>query len=431
MEEEFDLWIKEQTEEWRLKWLALRAATRLVPIFLYALQFGEPARIQPSLAGLRCLLWEWSRLERDGKSCVGDLEGASTYYLERHAANVRHPEDLAALVVLYASSSQLPQEMRGNFPRDKVYSLFNLQVRARRALTIFCELRKMEMHFLPEIWQRLLMEDWGIVKGAGSYLSMPLHLMEYEYDCAGVIPFEECGFWGKWLKAMEEGKPLSPDLQRRIALIPDPIWQSGPEEVAQEIARIEAEWEAEQAAAASRAPEFEPKDVSHLFDYPRSLGGTTYQTSITINQSFELFRQQTGLNDLPDMLKPLEAIPSSLEAIRDLVAQGRNDHTEQALREEIGRLRSKIAKLEGELEKARRDPELKKKTWFGNLGVVWPAVTLAGTFFWHVSGDDLGWKKRVENFTCFFEEMVGQPGLDCGPEQIAQASPAPQTLSGP
>lgn len=53
-------------------------------------------------------------------------------------------------------------------------------------------------------------------------------------------------FWGRWYLGLLNGQPLDWVLQRSIALISDSVWQSGPEAVAQEIARIEAEWLAEQ-----------------------------------------------------------------------------------------------------------------------------------------------------------------------------------------
>ncbi|WP_282094252.1 hypothetical protein [Epibacterium ulvae] len=53
-------------------------------------------------------------------------------------------------------------------------------------------------------------------------------------------------FWIEWYQGFLDGKPLNWELQRRVALIADPIWEEGPEAVAQEIERIKAEWLAEQ-----------------------------------------------------------------------------------------------------------------------------------------------------------------------------------------
>ncbi|WP_374015565.1 hypothetical protein [Phaeobacter sp. A36a-5a] len=51
--------------------------------------------------------------------------------------------------------------------------------------------------------------------------------------------------WREWYKGFLDGKPLDWDLQRRVALIDDAIWDAGPEAVAAEIERIKAEFLAE------------------------------------------------------------------------------------------------------------------------------------------------------------------------------------------
>lgn len=48
-------------------------------------------------------------------------------------------------------------------------------------------------------------------------------------------------FWLDWYQGFLDGEPLDWGLQRRVALIDDDIWKSGPEAVAAEIERIKAE----------------------------------------------------------------------------------------------------------------------------------------------------------------------------------------------
>lgn len=55
----------------------------------------------------------------------------------------------------------------------------------------------------------------------------------------------EWSFWREWYQGFLDGKAIDWELQRRVALIPDPIWEAGPEAVAEEIERIRAEWLAE------------------------------------------------------------------------------------------------------------------------------------------------------------------------------------------
>ncbi|MEM9318980.1 MAG: hypothetical protein AAGA70_08220 [Pseudomonadota bacterium] len=50
-------------------------------------------------------------------------------------------------------------------------------------------------------------------------------------------------FWGEWYHRAMTGDPLPWDLQEQIALIPDEIWEAGPEAVADEIERIRSRYE--------------------------------------------------------------------------------------------------------------------------------------------------------------------------------------------
>jgi hypothetical protein len=64
------------------------------------------------------------------------------------------------------------------------------------------------------------------------------------------FPNETGDFWKRWHNGFLDGRPLDWELQRRVALIPDDIWNTGPEAVAEEITRIEAQWLTEQAPLA-------------------------------------------------------------------------------------------------------------------------------------------------------------------------------------
>ncbi|MEM7089034.1 MAG: hypothetical protein AAF496_05630 [Pseudomonadota bacterium] len=52
-------------------------------------------------------------------------------------------------------------------------------------------------------------------------------------------------FWESWYRGFIAGKPLDWELQRRVALIDDAIWQQGPDYVAEEIERIRSRLEVE------------------------------------------------------------------------------------------------------------------------------------------------------------------------------------------
>lgn len=56
-------------------------------------------------------------------------------------------------------------------------------------------------------------------------------------------------FWRRWYHGMLVGQPLDWELQRRVVLIENDIWEAGPQAVAAEIARIEAAYEVEKRAS--------------------------------------------------------------------------------------------------------------------------------------------------------------------------------------
>jgi len=59
-------------------------------------------------------------------------------------------------------------------------------------------------------------------------------------------------FWRDWYQGFLDGKPLDWELQRRVALIDDPIWEAGPEAVAKQIEHIQAQMLAENLPMAER-----------------------------------------------------------------------------------------------------------------------------------------------------------------------------------
>jgi hypothetical protein len=60
-------------------------------------------------------------------------------------------------------------------------------------------------------------------------------------------------FWREWYQGFLDGEPLDWELQRRVALIEDEIWEAGPEAVAEEIEKIRAKFDLEQRIAALEA----------------------------------------------------------------------------------------------------------------------------------------------------------------------------------
>ncbi len=222
-------------------------------------------------------------------------------------------------------------------------------------------------------------------------------------------------FLKRWYDGMVRGAPMDWELQRRVALIPQEVWEAGAGAVAEAIAEIEAEWDAERQSIEPRRPEFEPRHVTHLFENKIIVSAGMSSLSATIRQEFERFRAETGLNETPEMFAPLEALPHRLDRISDILAKlERSDAAEQALREEIGRLNAQVADLEQELAKAKADCEaLQKSSWAKIAKVTIAGTGLFGslvTALWVVSGDEVGAKQRLENLQEYRDAWDGLIG---------------------
>lgn len=64
------------------------------------------------------------------------------------------------------------------------------------------------------------------------------NFFENWYEWAG----KNGAFWREWYQGFLDGKPLDWELQRRVALIDDVIWEAGPGSVAEEIEKIRAKF---------------------------------------------------------------------------------------------------------------------------------------------------------------------------------------------
>ncbi|KRS10752.1 hypothetical protein XM53_19675 [Roseovarius atlanticus] len=64
-----------------------------------------------------------------------------------------------------------------------------------------------------------------------------------------VFPSGAWSFWREWYQGFLDGNPIDWELQARVALIDDPIWEAGLDAVAEEIAKIEAAYQVEKCAS--------------------------------------------------------------------------------------------------------------------------------------------------------------------------------------
>lgn len=119
-------------------------------------------------------------------------------------------------------------------------------------------------------------------------------------------------FWLDWYQGFLEGRPLDWELQRRVALIEDTIWDAGPEAVANEIEKIQALFNLEQDIAALK------KQLAANATAPSMIGdngGPPLEdaASLAVQKDIQLVREQVARLE-SEITKP-EPSPSVLNGI--------------------------------------------------------------------------------------------------------------------
>ncbi|OED48179.1 hypothetical protein AB838_12270 [Rhodobacteraceae bacterium (ex Bugula neritina AB1)] len=239
-------------------------------------------------------------------------------------------------------------------------------------------------------------------------------------------------FWIDWYQGFLDGKPLDWDLQRRVALIDDSVWNAGPVTVADEIARICEDYY-DLTPAKERYAELEPKSVSHLFENRIIASSSLQGLAAQVIQSIERFHAETGANALPEALEPLAALPALLLAVNSTIQDAPSDRaiaseTENQLRAEIGRLNAKVAQLENELQKASAaKPSVFSDAFKKQLGTSlggWQLYAALCTGLWFVSGDIEGMQRRLENISNYRNIIFGDvssPSIEAPANAMALA----------
>lgn len=119
-------------------------------------------------------------------------------------------------------------------------------------------------------------------------------------------------FWRDWYQGFLDGHPLDLELQCRVALIANPIWDAGPEAVANEIEKIQALFNLEQDIAAVK------KQLAATATAPSMIGdngGPPLEdaASLAVQKDIQLVREQVARLE-SEITKP-EPSPSILNGI--------------------------------------------------------------------------------------------------------------------
>lgn len=176
-------------------------------------------------------------------------------------------------------------------------------------------------------------------------------------------------FWARWYRGMFDGRPMDWALQRAVALIPDDVWQAGPEAVAARIAEIEAEF-------VPMPPEAAREQAQVLLLRPQITVLQANGLRELIDRAVDEYRREV-CNQLPDCLQPLENLPVILHQIAETTG-GVAPMTEKeaALMRLLPMMAGTISDLNRRLEaahaeKATGDPDKRRlfhDAFYGRLG---------------------------------------------------------------
>jgi len=165
--------------------------------------------------------------------------------------------------------------------------------------------------------------------------------------------------WSKWYARAMAGDPLPWDLQEQIALIPDGIWQAGPQAVAVRIAEIERQFYGDPEKRPDTVP---PLERTVLRDLVRSMlaepsmnAAFALSTAESIERATREYLNATRENCLPQELAMLEPdqLPQKFRQIAAALEQAPTDSKAvEALEARIDELNGKVARLEADLATA-------------------------------------------------------------------------------
>ncbi|GAB5448203.1 MAG: hypothetical protein Gyms2KO_30760 [Gymnodinialimonas sp.] len=164
-------------------------------------------------------------------------------------------------------------------------------------------------------------------------------------------------FWTNWYTRAMSGNPISWDLQEKVALLPNEVWEAGPESVADAIVQVEANQKTPDASRPENVPAIEKATFQELIKGLLSTPDVTYEFAVssaeTINRAIHEYLNATGENFLPDEFAAMEALPAHFRRIARLAEDSAESlNREQDLKLEIETLNGRVAQLEGELKVA-------------------------------------------------------------------------------
>ncbi len=240
--EEFREWLEEQPHETCLL-IAVRAALRVFPIAIHKYEVG-PENERVALLIARALLTAGVASLFNSRGISRAAKAAEN--AADQGADASHEAGMATIYAVTAvsvSSRTAFAKSAAEYSADAVESDLGagdsvIRTKAaeetRSAAYLDAENPFPTLLEVP-IWHGPKEPDW-----LRTHLASTTRLLESGLSWS---------FWREWYQGFLDGKPMDWELQRRVALIDDAIWEAGPEAVAEEIERIRTAFDVEKLAS--------------------------------------------------------------------------------------------------------------------------------------------------------------------------------------
>jgi hypothetical protein len=209
-------------------------------------------------------------------------------------------------------------------------------------------------------------------------------------------------FWAEWYRRAMAGDPLPWDLQEQIALIPNEIWEAGPEAVTARIEKIQHEFHGE------------PLDQDALRTHAKSIlqspslhADAALSAANLIENAVATYKREVPTNSLPDGFERFEDLSARFGGISVVLLSDRSkDEKIEALQAQINALHAEKLALQRALSDAQarlRDARLDKlevaqmRTFGEKLNTTLSSVTVLGAIglgllnFFGVSAEDVNY----------------------------------------
>lgn len=388
MREEFDLraWFQARPKETRraeVTVIASRGALRVLPFCKDAFESGRSDAPNLTLQCFRaCLIssgmatWPFHEIKQASKAA--DTAANITFSVTNRSSTSR----ASASAIAFAAACRATRAATATTAVERA-SYAVLVVSSTAATEAKTDIMKLENRLKPtDLLSSSLWLDGQPESVERDWIDL----------CGNLYDEPAFSFWIRWYEAMRDGIPQNWDMLKEIALIDPKIWdaEDGPERVAELIAEIEARY-----APKPEVTEENRAQAKRLAAKPELLGTINEGLARQIEDWISAFLREIGANELPDELKPMEAMPGILRSMAAGAGPGDQNDRIKVLETRIAELEAQVLALNAALTEAKANPKntifsdaFKKKAG-ESLGdwKMWGALASGG---WFIFGESTG-----------------------------------------